>query len=57
MDDHSHLIGASHDSEKKTLINEGHHTHHPASGAELLEKMKHISALITDVRLFLSIEF
>ena len=37
MDDHSHLIGASHDSEKKTLINEGHHhTHHPASGEELL---------------------
>lgn len=46
MDDHSHLVGATHES--KGLINEGHTQ--PESGQELLEKMKHISNLITEVR-------
>jgi hypothetical protein len=49
MEDHTHLRGAEADHETKGLINEGGHHHQTKSGRDLLERMKYISKLISDV--------
>ena len=52
MDDSTHLDKKRGDSETSGLINSEGGAHDPSLGAERLEKMKHISHLISDVSCF-----